>query len=47
MSERKQKLYEKFLKNKNEKNEKSCKSYKSLFESVKLKSKRNICQVKY
>ena len=39
-SKRKQKLYEKFLKNRNEKNEKLYKSYKSFFESVKLKSKR-------
>ena len=39
-SKRKQKLYEKFLKNRNEKNEKLNKSYKSLPESVKLKSKR-------
>ena len=35
-------MYEKFLKNRNEKNEKLYKSYKSLFESVKRKSKR-IC----
>ena len=33
-------MYEKFLKNRNEKNEKFDKSYKSLFESVKRKSKR-------
>ena len=33
-------MYEKFLKNRNEKNEKLYKSYKSLFESVKRKSKR-------
>ena len=39
-SKRKQKLYEKFLKNRNEKNEKLYKSYKSLFESIKGKSKR-------
>ena len=39
-SKRKQKLSEKFLKNRNEKNEKLYKSYKSLFESVKRKSKR-------
>ena len=39
-SKRKQKLYEKFLKNRNEKNEKLYKSYKSLFESVKRRSKR-------
>ena len=39
-SKRKQKLYEKFLKNRNEKNEKLYKSYKSLPESVKRKSKR-------
>ena len=37
---RKQKLYEKILKNRNEKNKKLYKSYKSLFESVKCKSKR-------
>ena len=40
LSKRKQTLYEKFLKNRNEKNEKLYKSYKSLFESVKRKSKR-------
>ena len=40
LSKRKQKLDEKFLRNKNEKNEKLYKSYKSLFESVKRKSKR-------
>ena len=39
-SKRKQKLYEKFLKSRNEKNEKLYKSYKSLFESIKRKSKR-------
>ena len=39
-SKRKEKLYEKFLKNRNEKNEKLYKSYKSLFVSVKRKSKR-------
>ena len=39
-SKRKQRLYEKFLKNRNEENEKLYKSYKSLFESVKRKSKR-------
>ena len=39
-SKRKQKLYEKFLKNRNEKNEKLYKSYINLFESVKRKSKR-------
>ena len=41
-SKRKQKLHEKFLKNRNEKNEKLYKSDKSLFESAKRKSKR-IC----
>ena len=39
-SKRKQKLYEKFLKNRNEKNDKLYKSYKSLFESLKCKSKK-------
>ena len=39
-SKRKQKLHEKFLKNRNETSEKLFKSYKSLFESVKRKSKR-------
>ena len=39
-SKRKQKLYKKFLKNRNEKNEKLYKSYKNLFESIKCKSKR-------
>ena len=38
-TKRKEKLYEKFLKNRNEKNEKLYKSYKSLFESVRRKSK--------
>ena len=37
-SKRKQKLYEKFLKNRNGKNEKLYKSYKSLFESDIRKS---------
>ena len=39
-SKRKQKLYENFFENRNEKNVKLYKSYKSLFESVKCKSKR-------
>ena len=39
-SKRKQKLQENFIQNRNEKNTKLYKSYKSLFESVKRKSKR-------
>ena len=40
MSKRKQKLSEKFSKNRNERNEKLNKSYKSFFESVNCKSQR-------
>ena len=39
-SKRKQRLYEKFLKNRNEKNELECKTYKKLFESIKKRSKK-------
>ena len=45
-SKRKQKLYKKFLKNRNEKNEKLYKSYKRLFESVRCKSKRIYYSIK-
>ena len=40
-SKRKQKLYDKFLKNKSYKNELKYKSYKNLFETIKYKSKKN------
>ena len=39
-SKRKQSLYEKFLKNRNEKNELEYKNYKHLFEAVKKRSKK-------
>ena len=39
-SKRKQRLYEKFLKNRNEKNELEYKTYKKLFESIKKCSKK-------
>ena len=39
-SKRKQRLYEKFLKNQNEKNKVEYKTYKKLFESVKKRSKK-------
>ena len=39
-SKRKQRLYEKFLKNRNEKNELEYKNYKHLFEAVKKRSKK-------
>ena len=39
-SKRKQRLYEKFLKNRNEKNELEYKTYKKLFESIKKRSKK-------
>ena len=38
LSERKQKLYEKFLKKRTSRNETIYKAYKSLFESLKKKS---------
>ena len=37
---RKQKLYERFLKNRTDQNEKRYKNYKSLFEILKEKSKK-------
>ena len=40
-SKRKQKLYEKFLKNHTSENKMNYKNYRRLFESVKRKSKRN------
>ena len=44
----KQKLYEKFLKNRSVQNESSCKSYRKLFETIKQKSKKEIIiQKKY
>ena len=51
-SKRKQKLYEKFLKKRNTFNETAYTAYKSLFEAIKRKSKRNhyskkILQFKY
>ena len=39
-SKRKQRLYEKILKNWNEKNELEYKTYKKLFESIKKRSKK-------
>ena len=39
-SKRKQRLYEKFLKNRNEKIEVQYKTYKKLFESIKKRSKK-------
>ena len=40
-SKKKQKLYNKYLKHKTFKNEKIYKQYKSLFETLKFKSKQN------
>ena len=39
-SKRKPRLYEKLLKQRNDKNEKAYKMYKSLFEKLKLQSKK-------
>ena len=39
-SKRKQHLYTKFLKNRNQKHETGCKNYKKLFESIKRRSKK-------
>ena len=39
-SKRKQKLYEKFLKNRSIQNEKIYKDYRKLFETITMKSKR-------
>ena len=41
LSKRKQKLYKKFMKKRSPRNENIYKAYKSLFESLKKKSKRN------
>ena len=40
LSNKKHKLYDKFLKNKTYTNEKIYKSYKNLFETIKFKSKK-------
>ena len=40
-SKKKQRLYEKFLKNRNSEKELNYKQYKTLFESLKKKSKKN------
>ena len=40
-SKRKQRLYNKFLKNRNEYNETEYKNYKKLFEAIKKRSKKN------
>ena len=40
-SEKKQKLYEKYLKNHNPQNVATCKAHKNLFETIKRKSKKN------
>ena len=40
-SKKKQKLYDKFLKNKTYQNEINYKNYKNLFETLKFKSKKN------
>ena len=40
-SKKKQKLYDKYLKNRTYKNEKNYKTYKNMFETVKFKSKKN------
>ena len=40
-SKRKQKLYEKYLKRRNNDTETACKLYKNLFESIKRRSKQN------
>ena len=40
-SKKKQRLHEKFLKNRNPENELNYKQYKTLFESLKKKSKKN------
>ena len=40
-SKKKQRLYEKFLKNRNPEKELNYKQYKTLFESLKKKSKKN------
>ena len=40
-SKRKQRLYEKFLKTRAAKSETEYKTYKNMFETIKLKSKRN------
>ena len=47
LSKRKQKLYEKFLKQKFPKNEKEYKDYKQLFEKIKKDSKKKYFQEKF
>ena len=42
-SKKKQRLYEKFLKNRNSENELNYKQHKTLFKSLKKKSKKNYC----
>ena len=46
-SKKKQRLYEKYLKKRNPENEKIYKNYKSLFESIKKKSKNSIILKNY
>lgn len=46
-SKKKQKLYEKFLKNKTHQNEKKYKGYKNLFEKIKHLSRKTIIKIKY
>ena len=40
-SKKKQRIYEKFLKNRTPKNEETYKTYKNLFETIKRRSKKN------
>ena len=44
LSQKKQKLYFKFLKNKSTQNEQICKSYKHLFKKLRKKAKHTNCQ---
>ena len=46
-SKKKQKLYEKFLKKRNDFNEKAYKVYKSLFQGIKRKSKKTTTHKRY
>ena len=46
-SERKQKLYEKFLKHRTILNEEKYDAYKNLFESIKRKLKKSCFRIKY
>ena len=43
---KKQRLYEKFLKNRISKNEETYKTYKNLFETIKKRSKKSFTQKK-